>query len=179
MIDSTRQWVSSEFPVSASASRSDSTEELMDVVQDSIPRTLLGGSGALDENAWESVSLALLWRLLRTRMQQTPNGCQNSTSPVRHRDLLLAASSEDSDRLVHEVLIQFCSVFLDQGYAIGNCRIVVPGSSRHLSRFSVRVVFYKTLAAACLQGIAADSPGWHVRHGLAGRIIVAAGYRIA
>ena len=117
MIDSTRQWVSNKFPVSASASRSDTTEELMDVVQDAIPRTLLGGSGALDESAWESVSLALLWRLLRKRMQRTPNGCQDSRPPVRHRDLLLAASSEDSDQLVHEVLIRFCSVFLDQGYA--------------------------------------------------------------
>lgn len=117
IIDSTRQWVLDKFPVSAAASRSDSAEELMNVVQDALPRTLLGASGVLDENAWESVSLALLWRLSRSRMQRTQNSCQSSTSQVRHRDLLLAVSSEDSDRLVHEVLIRFCSVFLDQGYA--------------------------------------------------------------
>ena len=50
-------------------------------------------------------------------MPQTPNGCQTGTLPVRHQDLHLAAFSEDSDRLLHEVLIRFCSVFLDQGYA--------------------------------------------------------------
>ncbi len=117
MIDATRQWVSNEFPVSAAASRPDSAEELMDVVQNAVPRTMLGGSAELDETAWESVSLALLWRLLRTRMKQTSNGCRGRAPLVRHRDLLLAASSEDSDELVHEVLIRFCSVFLDQGYA--------------------------------------------------------------
>ena len=49
MIDSTRQWVSNGFPVSTSAWRPDSAEELMDVVQNAVPRTLLGGSGTLDE----------------------------------------------------------------------------------------------------------------------------------
>jgi len=117
MIDSTRQWVSNGFPVSASAPRPDSAEVLMDVVRNAVPRTLLGGSGDLDEAAWESVSLALLWRLLRIRIERTLNGSQVSASLIRHRDLLLAASSEDSDELVHEVLIRFCSVFLDQGYA--------------------------------------------------------------
>ena len=76
MIGSTRQWVSNEFPVSASASKLNSTDELMDVVQNAIPRTLLGGSGPLDESVWETVSLALLWRLLRTRIQRTANGHQ-------------------------------------------------------------------------------------------------------
>ena len=117
MIGSTRQWVSNEFPVSASASKLNSTDELMDVVQNAIPRTLLGGSGPLDESVWETVSLALLWRLLRTRIQRTANGHQGRKPQVRHRDRLLAISSEDSDQLVHEVLIRFCSVFLDQGYA--------------------------------------------------------------
>lgn len=116
MIDSTCQWVSDNFPVHSAASGTDSADELMHVVEEAIPRTLLGGRRTLDENTWEIVSLALLWRLVQTRIKLTSNGCPVA-APVRHRDLLLAASSEDSDTLVHEVLIQFCSVFLDQGYA--------------------------------------------------------------
>jgi uncharacterized protein YbcC (UPF0753/DUF2309 family) len=117
MIGSTRQWVSDEFPVTTAEGRTDSPEVLMEIVQDAVPRTLLGGTGTLDEDAWETVCLALLWKMLRTRIQLTKNGCHIPEPPIRHRDLLLAASSEDSDQLVHEVLIQFCAAFLDQGYA--------------------------------------------------------------
>jgi uncharacterized protein len=117
LIDSTRKWVSDGFPGSTMGSMVDFADELRNVVQNAIPRTLLGGSGDLDENAWEAVSLALLWWLLRTRIQRTSNGSHVTAPPVRHRDLLMAASSEDSDGLVHEILIQFSAVFLDQGYA--------------------------------------------------------------
>ncbi|HIE97091.1 MAG TPA: DUF2309 family protein [Fuerstia sp.] len=35
----------------------------------------------------------------------------------RHRDVLLATTGEDTDLLVHDVLINFCAAFLDQGFA--------------------------------------------------------------
>jgi uncharacterized protein len=38
-------------------------------------------------------------------------------SKRRHRDLLFEATGEDPDLLVHDVLIKFCSAFLDQGFA--------------------------------------------------------------
>ena len=117
MIDSTRQWISNAFPVASTASRSNSPEELSTVVQNALPRAMFGNSETMDDNAWETVTLALLWRILNTRIKSVANGQQRPAIPVRHRDLLLTATSEDSDRLVHEVLIQFCSVFLDQGYA--------------------------------------------------------------
>ncbi|HRA89768.1 MAG TPA: Na-translocating system protein MpsB, partial [Planctomycetaceae bacterium] len=69
MIDSTRRWVSDGFPVTSTECRTDSPDTLMEIVRDTIPRTLLGGSGTLDENTWETVSLPLLWRILRTRIQ--------------------------------------------------------------------------------------------------------------
>ncbi|MBC7819986.1 MAG: DUF2309 domain-containing protein, partial [Planctomycetaceae bacterium] len=36
---------------------------------------------------------------------------------IRHRDVLLKATSRDSDELVHEILIRFCAAFTDQGFA--------------------------------------------------------------
>ena len=117
MIDSTRQWSSNKFPDAATAGLSNTPEELSTVVQNAFPRSMIGSSGTMDDKAWETVTLSLLWRILNTRTKSVPNGLLPPALPVRHRDLLLAATSEDSDRLVHEVLIQFCSVFLDQGYA--------------------------------------------------------------
>ena len=38
-------------------------------------------------------------------------------APSRHRDLLLEATGEDADALVHGLLIRFCAAFLDQGLA--------------------------------------------------------------
>ena len=40
-----------------------------------------------------------------------------SSVVVRHRDVLKEAISEDSDVLVHDVLVRFCAAFTDQGFA--------------------------------------------------------------
>jgi len=37
--------------------------------------------------------------------------------PIRHRDLLLEVTGVDSDLLLNDVLIQFCSAYVDQGLA--------------------------------------------------------------
>jgi len=39
---------------------------------------------------------------------------------LRHRDILKSKTGIDSDFLVHEVLIRFCSLYLDQGFGIWN-----------------------------------------------------------
>ncbi|MDE2314233.1 MAG: DUF2309 family protein, partial [Elusimicrobia bacterium] len=51
-----------------------------------------------------------------------------SSSPVRHRDALLAACGTDTDAWVHPVLIRFLGGFLDQGLA----RWFLPGAERGL-----------------------------------------------
>ncbi|MCA9009610.1 MAG: DUF2309 domain-containing protein [Planctomycetaceae bacterium] len=117
MIDSTRRWVADRFPFSTETNHLISADELTGVVRDAIPRSMFRGSLTLDENSWETITLALLWQIIKARIEGVPNEVQNPVRLVRHRDLLLKATREDSDRLVHEVLIQFCAVFLDQGYA--------------------------------------------------------------
>ncbi|MCY2985652.1 MAG: DUF2309 domain-containing protein [Planctomycetota bacterium] len=69
------------------------------------------------EGGWETCCLTLLWDIVCRRMTTTPVAPRRRIVPLRHRDLLLNVTMQDSDLLVNEVLIRFCSVFLDQGFA--------------------------------------------------------------
>lgn len=70
---------------------------------------------------WESFTLHLLWRACRQGVhhiaQHAHHGqqAQHLVSGQRHRDLLYAATGQDCDLAVHELLIRFCAAFLDQG----------------------------------------------------------------
>jgi uncharacterized protein YbcC (UPF0753/DUF2309 family) len=67
------------------------------------------------ERTWESFSLQALWRICRSGVHGIPAQPSPQPATVRHRDLLLEATGADSDLAVHDVLIRFCSSFLDQG----------------------------------------------------------------
>jgi uncharacterized protein YbcC (UPF0753/DUF2309 family) len=70
-----------------------------------------------DEDTWEAFTLQALWRVCRDGVAGVPDAAPPPPAPVRHRDLLLRATGEDADLLVHGVLIPFCGAFLDQGLA--------------------------------------------------------------
>ncbi|QDU25271.1 hypothetical protein ETAA8_03350 [Anatilimnocola aggregata] len=70
-----------------------------------------------NDRTWEACSLQALWRVCRAGVQGLPAPIREELPTLRHRDLLLAATGEDSDALVHEVLIRFCAAFADQGFA--------------------------------------------------------------
>ena len=69
------------------------------------------------DNVWETLSLQALWRICREGVHATESVLPAPASAVRHRDILLEATGEDSDQLVHDVLIRFCAAFTDQGFA--------------------------------------------------------------
>jgi uncharacterized protein YbcC (UPF0753/DUF2309 family) len=75
------------------------------------------------EADWERFALQALWRVCCDGVRELPAFRQPPDEPMRHRDLLLAASGEDSDLLVHDLLIRFSAAFLDQGLA----RWTLPG----------------------------------------------------
>lgn len=66
---------------------------------------------------WEEISLEALWRVCSDAVAGLPPPKKGDLPPLRHRDLLLAATGEDSDALVHELLIRFCAAYCDQGFA--------------------------------------------------------------
>lgn len=69
------------------------------------------------ESTWESFSLHLLWRICRRGVEQVPPRVSTREARLRHRDVLYEATGEDSDLLVHDILIRFCAAYLDQGFA--------------------------------------------------------------
>ena len=70
------------------------------------------------DETWESFTLHLLWKTCEFGANHAENDLSNTGSRiVRHRDGLLELTCEDTDELVHELLIPFCSAFLDQGFS--------------------------------------------------------------
>ncbi len=90
-----------------------------------LPPSLAGIFDRFNESAieswsnadWEGFTLQTLWRVCRNGVRGLPPFAPVPPAPVRHRELLLAATGEDADLLVHDLLIRFCAAFLDQGLA--------------------------------------------------------------
>jgi uncharacterized protein YbcC (UPF0753/DUF2309 family) len=72
---------------------------------------------AWSDEVWEAFTLQALWRECCDGVTGLPEFTLPPQPPVRHRDLLLQATGADTDLLVHDLLIQFCGAFLDQGIA--------------------------------------------------------------
>lgn len=70
-----------------------------------------------DDQAWEPVTLSLLWRVCRDGVYAVDRTPPEPSRPLRHRDALLQAGAADPDQIVDSVAIPFCAAFLDQGYA--------------------------------------------------------------
>lgn len=66
---------------------------------------------------WEAFALHSLWQVCREGIRSAHPATHERKTGIRHRDLLLEATGEDSDVLVHSLLIRFCSAYLDQGLA--------------------------------------------------------------
>lgn len=64
---------------------------------------------------WEAVVLRALWDCCRAGVANNVDPPPHPAPLIRHRDLLLRATGEDTDNLVSEVLIPFCAAFADQG----------------------------------------------------------------
>lgn len=70
-----------------------------------------------DASTWEAATLHLLWQVCHNGVHGVRRFSPTLAPRIRHRDLLLEATGQDTDRLVGDVLIRFCGAFLDQGIA--------------------------------------------------------------
>ena len=66
----------------------------------------------------EEVAARALWRACLEQAERLPRApAPPARPPLRHRDLLLSVTGEDSDALVHPLLVRLCAAYLDQGMA--------------------------------------------------------------
>lgn len=91
------------------------TESGSEMLTDVVQRFDNGPMENWDDHAWEAFTLQLLWRVCREGVENVEIRSTATPLTSRHRDLLLEATGEDSDLLVHPVLIRFCAAFADQG----------------------------------------------------------------
>jgi uncharacterized protein len=119
LINETRRWVQRDLRGGNEAGRNGSAER-------AARRSAAGLTGLIErfgesrietwsEDVWEAFTLQALWRVCRHGVAGVPPLAPPSSTLVRHRDLLLQATGTDTDLPVHELLIQFCAAFVDQG----------------------------------------------------------------
>lgn len=117
MIAETSKWVmrdlrNGDSPLDESARR---------VLSEVVEQFDLNSAESWSKKTWEAFVLNFLWRICHSSVQSVQDQiAQTDDAPrpfKRHRDLIFEATGEDPDVPVNELLIRFCSAFLDQGFA--------------------------------------------------------------
>ncbi len=108
----TRRWILGEIsnPPHDQSRRIAAVEELLKRIGDGSPE-------AWPKSRWESFTLQLIWRACNQGVHALPRFQDGATTAIRHRDWLHAATGQDIDRPIHDVLGRYCAAFLDQGLA--------------------------------------------------------------
>jgi uncharacterized protein YbcC (UPF0753/DUF2309 family) len=108
-IEETRHWVLDE------AAQNGRDPKFHDWLARHVNRLGRASIGGWSEAKWERLTLQILWRICRDGVDGVPMPPAAPPFAVRHRDLVLAATGQDSDLLVHDLLGRYCAAFLDQG----------------------------------------------------------------
>ncbi|MDB5344855.1 MAG: hypothetical protein JWP89_3232 [Schlesneria sp.] len=118
-LESTRHWVMREIlsrgvedPANEGSSVQPAVNEL---VSNLVERFSENSIETWDDSTWETFTLQLLWHVCRRGVERVEIRSTTTSAQARHRDLLLEVTGEDSDLLVHPILIRFCASFTDQG----------------------------------------------------------------
>ncbi len=133
LIRQTRHWVMRDLQGTAKESTPATARGVVDLA---LSRFDVASIERWDEAQWESLTLHLLWLFCREGIEYAaPPKAQlreaaELREAVRPRDRLLHATGIDADVLVHDLLIRFCSAFLDQGFASWS----LPGRERGFYR---------------------------------------------
>lgn len=117
VIHDLRQWVQTEKETHSEANRHHGHSPGWEAA-----RELLASFGEesieqWSEKRWDAFCLQFLWRVCHQGVHAVRTPGLPHRPIVRHRDLLREVITEDPDQLVHDVLIRFCSTFVDQGFA--------------------------------------------------------------
>lgn len=92
-----------------------------------------------------------LWEASRAATADLASRPRAAPLQLRHRDLLLQATGEDTESLVHPFLIRLCAAFVDQGVA----SLQMPGRERGLFRCFLELYGRGRMPDAWLRGLCA------------------------
>lgn len=111
-ITMTRHWIMRDF-LNGSTKGDQRAKHILDSLFSQFGKESIEKWG---DRKWESFVLHFLWRVCYDGAQSAKVKPNFSEKILRHRDLLLNVTGEDTDLIVHDVLIRFCAAFLDQGF---------------------------------------------------------------
>jgi hypothetical protein len=111
----TRHWIMRDLRNGGAVAAGDPRlRELLDRVFPLFDRK---GIERWDDSTWEAFTLHALWSICLRGVSENYTAPTGERPLVRHRDLLLEATGQDSDQLVTDLLVRYCGAFLDQGFA--------------------------------------------------------------
>lgn len=113
-VEMTRHWVMREV-LSLPVDRHPQEHAEQRFVADLVERFGEPAIESWSDRTWEVFSLQALWHVCRDGVDVVEVPTKPLRHATRHRDLLLEFAGEDSDLLVHPILVRFCATFTDQG----------------------------------------------------------------
>lgn len=118
-INETRQWAMRDLRMKTSESGIHRHDAVLqhNLFGDLLTRFGVASIERWTDATWEAFSLHALWRISRHGVHIRDDHPLPAPHPLRHRGWMQLATGEDTDRLVHDVLIRFCSAYADQGFA--------------------------------------------------------------
>ncbi|MEX0701761.1 MAG: DUF2309 domain-containing protein [Planctomycetales bacterium] len=116
-VEETRRWVMRDLRNGGGEEGATATRRIRDVLSALFDRFGKSSIEQWNDAKWEAFCLHLLWRICHQGVHGVERFTEPPTPPLRHRDVLLEATGEDTDRLVNDLLVRFCAAFLDQGFA--------------------------------------------------------------
>lgn len=114
LVNRTRQWILAEWQGDRGDAQPDRAREIIDPVLAAFDMT---GASHWQDATWTRFVLEAVWSACLVGVRDAAPPLAEVAMPIRHRDMLLEATGDDSDVLVHGMLIRFCAAFCDQGLA--------------------------------------------------------------
>lgn len=117
-IDRTQQWVMRDLRIPTQDSRI--PEAFQPTLDQLFELFSISKVESWTPDQWESFVLHLSWKISEFRVERSGQSSAMSDweeTILRPRDWLFEASGEDPDDLVNQILIPFCSAFIDQGFS--------------------------------------------------------------
>lgn len=119
-LEDTRRWIMRDLRDETWATADESGRPrqhgapiVADLIQQHGPQNLNGWN----DETWEAVAMQSLWRICKHGVHSVPQSSESVRHDVRHRDLLLAITRDDTDLYFQEMLVRFCAAYADQGFA--------------------------------------------------------------